>query len=170
MTDSRFDIRICTPADLGDLIRLQDEAFGLLADKSLLRFNPADTLKECLMPPHTCIAAFSGNRMAAFAILLVPDGAEDLSRDLDFAAGTKSANLKLVIVGGEFRGCGLQTALMTRLEAVAASRGFGLLCCTCSPKNTYSLRNIEGLGYLYAKTLTKYGNLERNLYYKILSH
>jgi len=170
MTDSRFDFRTCTPADLGDLLRLQDEAFELIDDKNMLRYNSADMLRTCLCPPHVCLAAFAADRMAAFAILFVPDKAEDLAHDLDITNNLKAANLKLVIVGNAFRGMGLQTELMKKLEATASALGFGLLCCTCSPKNTHSLRNIEGLGYLYAKTITKYGGLERNLYYKIIDY
>ena len=125
------------------------------------------------MPPHVTLGAWYDNTLVAFSILYVPcDNEENLSMSLENVdiKGLKTANNKLCIVRKMFRGNSLQFELGRRLESYAHEMGIKLICATVSPKNQYSINNINGilrLGYTYNRTfLSKYG--ERNLYYKFL--
>lgn len=164
-----FDIRPCGPDRLNALLDIQEEAFAALPDPSLLRRNTPEMFRACLLPPHVTLGAWHGDTLAASSILYFPEAAEDLSLSLisPVPAGTKAANYKLCIVRPAFRGNGLQCRLGLALEQCARQAGVGLLCATVSPKNKHSADNFRRMGYIYDRTLTKYG-LERALYYKFL--
>lgn len=164
-----FELKPCGPADLPELLYIQDTAFAALDDPSLLRRNTPEMLDACLTPPHVTLGAWYEGTLAAFSILYVPEADEDLSRSLiglDLA-GRRTANYKLCIVRPEFRGCGLQYHLGMALIAQAQAEGIEVLCATVSPKNRHSMDNIQRMGYTYNRTLMKYG-WERDLYVQIL--
>lgn len=166
MTDNLL-IRKCNSTDLEALLRLQETVYSALPDKSQLRLNTKDMLASCLQSPHTCLGAFNGKELVAIAILYVPtDEAEDIAHCINITQ--RAANLKLVLVDPRFRGLGLQQKLMNMLEREAAGQHFEVLCCTCSPDNEYSIRNVVSCGYRFAATQEKYGGLKRNIYYKHL--
>lgn len=166
-----FSIRPCSPGDLEEILRIQDETFETLPDPDFLRKNTPEMLLECLGPPHYTLGAWHGGGLAAFAILYDPrsNGGEDLSLYLSGAGskGVRPANFKLCIVRPAYRGNSLQFRLGALLERYAAEAGVGLMCATVHPRNIYSVRNLLRLGYVYDRALEKYG-LERNLYYRFI--
>lgn len=164
-----FEIGPCGPEALGALLALQEAAFAGMEDPSLLRRNTPEMLASCLRPPHVTLGAWRGEALAGFAVLYRPGAEEDLSRSLSVPppAGTRAANYKLCIVRPDARGHGLQCRLGLALEKCAQRAGIGLLCATVSPRNRHSADNLRRMGYVYDRTLTKYG-LERELYKKYL--
>lgn len=165
-----FEMKKCIPSDLDSILEIQDETFASLEDKDLLRKNTDEMLLECLKHPHVTLGAWHGGRLAAFSVLYFPGNSpENLAASLTSVDGKNlfSANYKLCIVRPDYRGNSLQYILAKKLEDYAVQRGAKIICSTVSPKNPYSMRNVEKLGYIYDHTLTKYG-LERNLYYKYL--
>jgi GNAT superfamily N-acetyltransferase len=127
-------------------------------------------LTECLNAPHYTVGAWYEGELAGFSVLYYPhDKAEDLSLYLEGVEinGLKAANNKLCIVRKEYRGNELQYRLGMLLEKHARETGTELLCVTVSPKNTPSINNVLRMGFVYNRTLEKYG-FERNLYYKYL--
>lgn len=167
---SDFVVRPCTQRDLEDILRIQYEALSDLPSPDILRENTPGMLEECLNYPHFTIGAWYEEKLVAFSVLYYPhDDNENLSillKDVD-VSGLESANNKLCIVSKEFRGNSLQYHLGLIIEQHAISKGTNLLCATVSPHNPYSINNIVRLGYIYNRTLIKYG-FERNLYYKLI--
>jgi len=167
---SDFVIKPCTPKCLDDIIRIQSETLSELPSSDILRENTPEMLEECLNPPHFTIGAWYEGKLAAINILFYPhDDKENLSLSLEGLdiSGLVTANNKLCIVRKEYRGNGLQYNLGLIIERHAISKGTNLICATVSPYNQYSINNILRLGYVYNKTLIKYG-FERNLYYKFI--
>lgn len=165
-----FKFKICTPSQLDDIIEIQDEVSSELGKSDILRINTTDMLMDCLNPPHITVGAWYGDTLAGFAVLYCPQSAEEeLAPNLDNIdlSNVNAANYKLCIVRSEYRGNSLQYYLELELERFAKDKGINMLCATVSPKNKYSLDNVSKLGYIYNKTLTKYG-FERNLYYKFI--
>lgn len=165
-----FSYRQCNETDLQSILRLQEETFSLIDDPSLLRRNSPEMLRERLFEPHCTLGAFVEGELAGFAMLCFEGNTEEnLSRGLvseDMLS--RCANLKLVIVSPGYRGLSLQRILLTQLEDTARERGALQLCLTVSPKNIYSLRNVEALGYERVRAESKYGGHERILYRKLL--
>lgn len=171
LAENEFEFIRCGEESLEEICAIQEETFRTLDNPELLRRNTKETLLACLREPHTTLGAYYDGRMAAFAVLYVAnDSAENLGRDIGVTEEElpKVANVKLVIVRGEFRGNGLQRRLIQRLEELARNQGIQTLCATVSPENDYSIRNFEALGYRFYACKTKYGNLKRNLYAKTL--
>ncbi len=166
-----FVIRPCTDADLNDILDLQEATVSTLPSQELLRKNTPEMLRLCLHAPHLTMGAWHQGTLAAISVLYVPDdGEENLMKSLRGVdtAGKKSVNYKLCIVAEAYRGNHLQYELATYLLDYAVQQGAHLVCATASPKNVHSIRNMESLGFLYNRTLEKYG-YERNLYYRFLS-
>lgn len=168
-----FLIKSCDASCLPQILQIEQDVLKELEDLNepdLLRKNTEEMLLECLSPPHITIGAWYDGVLAAFSILYVPTAEpENLSLSLENVNvdGLKTANYKLCIVRKEFRGNSLQYELGVRLEKYAVEAGIGLICLTASPKNKYSVHNVERLGYRYNRTLMKYG-FERDLFYKFL--
>lgn len=165
-----FDIRQCNIDDLKAVLDLQEEAFEYLPSEEYLRKNTPSMLRECLESPNYTLGAWYDDRLVAISVLYVPyDEEEDLShylQNVDINDIT-SANYKLCIVSPVARGNSLQFKLGEMLLQVAKNNGVNLICATASPKNVYSIRNMEKLGFVYNRTLEKYGMI-RNLYYSFI--
>lgn len=166
---SKFLIKPCTEEDLSKILDIQEQTFKQLGETDILRRNTPEMLQECLKFPHVTLGAWHNGDLAAFSVLYFPEEEENLAKLLDNedTLNLVSANYKLCIVKSEYRGNSLQYLLGTELIKIARERNVKLLCCTASPHNPYSIKNIEKMGFKYNKTLQKYG-FERNLYYCIL--
>lgn len=168
---NEFDISICTSKHFNDIIQIQDEAFKKLLSTDILRKNTNKMLMDCLKPPHITLGAWYNGELAAFSILYYPrsNDPDNLSLSLENidTKEVKSANNKLCIVRPKYRGNSLQYELGKLIEHSAGKSGVKLMCVTVHPDNLHSIDNILKLGYIYNRTLTKYG-YKRNLYYKFI--
>lgn len=111
------------------------------------------------------------SRLAAIGVLYVPDAKNHFGPLLDFSEKElpRIANMKLVIVLPEYRGNGLQRALMNAVITFAQKRNFRGLYSTAHPENIYSIHNLIETGFVFQKHITAYEEaLSRNLYYREL--
>ena len=67
-----FVFRQCTADDLESILKLQDEVYGALEDKDLLRKNTVEMLAFCLEEPNYTVGAYYKGRLAAISVLYVP--------------------------------------------------------------------------------------------------
>lgn len=169
LSKDAFEFKKCTLEDLDEIWLIQEEAFKVMADSSLLRRNSRETLADCLNEPHYTLGAFYKGEMAGFAVLFDPKlTSENIALSAAFSEdiAKKSVNFKLVIVRPSYRGNGLQTEFIERLEALAKEKGFDKIFATVSPNNEYSKNNFIKNGYVFHSQKEKYGGLLRNIYYK----
>lgn len=166
-----FVFEECSDKHLHKILKLQEETLNNLPSNDILRENSIEMLGECLKPPHVTLGAWHNNELIAFSILYYPyNDEENLAinlKDVDIS-DYNIANNKLCIVKNEFRGNSLQYELGIRIEKIAILKGTKLMCVTVSPRNTYSIRNIIRLGFIYNRNLIKYDGKERQLYYKFI--
>lgn len=167
---NEFKIHLCTSNHFNDIIQLQNEAFStLLSD--ILRRNTNEMLRDCLKAPHITLGAWYNGELAAFSILYYPkdNESDNLSLYLENVNinGVKSANNKLCIVNSKYRGNSLQYELGKLIEDIAIKSNIKLMCVTAHPENLHSINNLLKLGFIYNRTLIKYG-FQRNLYYKFI--
>ncbi len=78
----------------------------------------------------------------------------------------KVAHMESVAILPEYRGNGLQYALMQAAEKELRQRGYGYLMCTIHPENVYSKENAIRQGYEVVMTKEKYGGLVRDILLK----
>ena len=165
-------LRLCSTEDIHVILELQESVFADLGDQSdLLRRNTEETFERCMKEPNFTIGVFDGEDLAALCIMEDARGrADDLGISIknEQAKQSKYADFKLVMVKKEYRGQGLQKALMGILEKNARKRGYQYLLTSVSPYNQYSRENIRSMGYTYDTSKTLYGGLEREIYVKCI--
>lgn len=158
---------VCTADDVGEILKLQAEVIEGLEKKELLRRNTREMFEHCVQRPNLTIGLFHQDKLIAVGIMVYEkDNSEDLSADLEKFEVGKAANFKLVLVKKEYRGLGLQRALMQLIERYAYAQGYTHLCATVSKENQYSLKNIVSEGYQYDHSAVKYGGMNREVYVK----
>lgn len=158
----------CTLEDIAMMIKLQDEFFETADNPDLLRKNDKEMFLECMREPHMILGYKDEGELQAFAILYIPEKIEEnlaLSLENIQVDELKTANYKYVLVGQKVRGKGLQRLFGELFIKYAKENGIDMLCCTVSPDNIYSIKNMEAIGFKYNRTLSKYG-LVRNLYFR----
>lgn len=135
--------------------------------------------KSCLAPPSDndfqprsgVPGTTPASWLAAFLMVRFPGNAAD---NLGVYAGLMGAQLdrvahmESVTVRDTFRGYGLQKALVDRGENLARQLGYAYSMCTISPKNPWSLANMEAAGYAIVATVPKYGGRMRHILFKCL--
>lgn len=171
MEKDMFCFRKCDITHLDEILKIQEETIAALPQPHLLNRNTPALFHSALTPPNVTVGAFCGETLAGFAAMVYPKTPEDdLSHTLETVdvSGKKVANYKVTIVRAAYRGHHLQQRMEQRLEQYAKEQGVNVLCVTVSPDNLPSKRNIEKCGYIYDHTQIKYGNLLRDIYYKIL--
>lgn len=164
-----FEFKKCCLENLDEICQIQEEAFEALDDASLLRKNSRDSLQSCLDEPHYTLGAFYKGVLAGFAVLFDPKLTnENIALDAGFSEdiAKNTVNFKLVIVRPLYRGNGLQTEFIERLENLAKEKGFQKIFATVSPNNEYSKNNFLKNGYIFHSQKVKYNGLIRNIYYK----
>lgn len=163
---NEYTLRRCTVQDVDQIYELQTIIINGLDNKEILRQNAKDMFEHCVQEPNLTIGVYNKEELIAVSIFVVEHGVEDLSLDLVCHEVSVSANYKLIMVKKEYRGNGFQKALMWVMEKYAYNNGFTHLCTTVSEKNTYSLHNIEEIGYEYDHDAIKYGGLPRCVFVK----
>ena len=164
---SNYILRRCVEGDVKTICELQRNVIESLEDKELLRENTREMFEHCIKDPNLSIGVFRGDELVAVAILVdEKNNKEDLSLNLVKYHVNNAANLKLVMIKKEYRGNGLQSALMWIIEKIAFNRGYTHLCTTVSPKNVHSTNNIKSAGYKYDHSAIKYEYLARDIYVK----
>lgn len=166
---TKISYKQLTPDYIPELLEIQEETFAHATGSSdFLRRNTTETLSVCFPAPSLVLGAYYEGRMIAFGILhAAGTTSENLAKDIDEVEDvTENANVKLIIVRPDYRGNGLQRALIIKLGEHAKECGFKWLSSTVSPENPWSKNNLEACGFILNKVLKKYGGLERYLFVK----
>lgn len=148
------------------LLEVQEETFEYAkGDTDFLRRNTTETFSLCFSGNSVVLGAYLNGEMIAFGILhCAEDTKENLALDIDEVENVlENANVKLIIVRPQFRGNGLQVALIERLGEFAKNSGYKWLSATVAPSNTWSKNNFEKCGFKIVKILQKYGGMQRVL-------
>lgn len=161
-------MRPCDKRDLDALVKLHDDIWEALPDKTWLRRNNRETLQHALVNGIS-IGVFSLGEMVAIGMLIEPDPPEtDLRQNLKVHKVDKAINLKLILVHEDFRGRGFQRSIIKMLESLAVERGYTHFLTSVSPDNTFSWSNMLAVGFEFDHQENLYGGLVENIYVKTL--
>lgn len=157
--------------DTEEIYRIMIQAGALIEDKGWYCTDTKDYVKEHVENEARgfVLKAVEDRRIAAFFLIHYPGHeADSLGHymNLNESELLKVAYMDSLAVSPDFRGRGLQYALMAQGEQILAGTPFCHLMGTVHPDNIYSLNNFLKLGYKIVTTTYKYGSLPRNIMYK----
>ncbi|MBE6823195.1 MAG: GNAT family N-acetyltransferase [Ruminococcaceae bacterium] len=163
--NSDWCFRMCTQADLDAVMRLQEIVCAALEDPDLFVATDREENRTYLAAPNFILGCFDGDVLAAYCSFVVPGNTpENYAQDLGWPPEKVCAAAKLdtIVVHPAYRGNGLQRELIDRALALAAhTPGVSTVLTTVSPKNQYSLHNVQAAGFSVLMRKLKYGGKER---------
>lgn len=120
-----------------------------------------------IVPGTDAETSVSGGRLVGYGVLLslLADG-EDAGVRIGLGGNEGLAKIAGTGVDPDFRGRGLQRALVRRRIERAGNLGFRHVFSTASPANTVSWRNLMAEGFAIVDVVLAYGSLERYLLHR----
>ncbi len=163
----RLAAGFCGPEDIHALLSLQTIIEQHLPDPAIFVSTEQEEWRVRLKNP--CILGLWDNQfLAAYGMFLLCGKAkENYAWHIGIPDSQVSlwANMDTIAVHPDYRGNGLETALLGRMEALCPKEIQGF-CCTVSPDNPYSLQSVKRAGYIPVKRTRMYGDHDRYIFKK----
>lgn len=160
--ETKFDMSLAKSHDARDIHNLMVKVYEDMSDKTRFFCDNLEYVEEHIEKSGFAVKAECEGKLVASLIVRFPHNAEDnLGRDAGIEKLDKVAHIESVVVDSEYRGYGLQQALMQYAEEEIDNRGYTYLMATVSPDNKHGLANFEKAGYKVVKLTEKYGGLKR---------
>lgn len=160
-----LSIKKISPHELCEMLELQKRVTDSIEDKTTYFPLTEDELTEGF-EKDLVIGAYSDDRLVAFALVILNrEGGlwKYLSEEYEYS---ELMTFDAVVVDNEYRGLGLQRALIGVAAEQAKLREVKILAATVSAKNLPSLRNFESTGFICLRKIKAYGGLDRMLMIK----
>lgn len=156
-------IRKGSVQDTEALICFLEDIRNGMKNKEWFYLDPADNVREYMSNGTMQLwLAMDGTRIAAIFDTLTPGlAAYNYGHDLGFSEEElmRVVHLDTAAVHPDYRGLGLQRALIQNAQRELSGSGEKILLCTVHPENRYSLENVQKQGYIIQKKLEKYGSV-----------
>ncbi len=163
--------------DKDDILALQQRVVSSMEEPQWFFPSSEAEIQAALDNPrdYACVQVCDGNRIAAFACaILNPNTRQDINADLK-AQGLPYADagqciLDTVFVDPDYRGFGLQDALIRILCSWAATVGKRNIAATIHPENRFSAGNFQKNGFqkITPEPIAKYDG-QRHIFVRDLS-
>lgn len=145
---------------LSACMKLQRDVLGGIAEndeKNLFEALTEEEMRSALKR-NACVGLYDGDRLAAqINLLLFPETSENLALDLEpDLCPSNAAVLDYVVVDEEYRGFGIQKALLFTAECIAQLNNSPGIIAVASPLNLQSIKNFLSQGYSIIATRRKY--------------
>ena len=162
--DCTAQVRKAVPAERDALLAMQDKVLKALPDPDYYIPNQPDELADNIAN-HLVIGVWTGDTPIAMGIVRY-DGSNghNYASYLDVPASDLPlwANADTTIVDPEWRGNQLQKKLLDTMILWRRPEMVGM-GCTVSPKNSFSLHNVEAAGFSVHTRREMYGGHDRYL-------
>lgn len=146
-----FNIRSLEGAYIPDLISLQRQVSAALPDPEVFMLHDEAYFSGIFDLPSAAIGAFCRNRLIAYCFIIIPGSSQaNLGRDINLPLRELSsvAHIQAAAVHPDYRGHGLQKMMLEEQLKNIEEQGYRHACCTVSPKNPVSLKNVLSCGLL----------------------
>lgn len=169
---AKITIRLCTEKDVKDIYAIQNKVIDYFKEVEkgyFLPFKESSYLRIVNNPikDGEIYGAFYEDKMIGWIFLSVSNRMEEIKSYIPDIKGT-CADIDGVIVLPEYRGNNLQKILVTYLEEQATKKGISNIVAEVTFGNTYSLNNLEELGYKIKTWYQKDENIKRHILLKKL--
>jgi ribosomal protein S18 acetylase RimI-like enzyme len=165
----QLELRLAERTDAAAIHQVMKTAGAAIPDDEWYFVDNLNFVEEHIQQMGFTVVAILGSDVVGFQIVRLP-GAEDdnLGREIGLSGEEllKVAHIESAAVLPTHRGEGIQKRMVTWAEELLGRMGYAWYMCTVYPKNIYSLRNLDALGYRIVATRTKYGGFERHILLK----
>lgn len=151
-------LRLLTKADREAVDALQNEVCTNIPDRSIF-VSLSDEEMENALSKHLSFGLFEKETLASFCLLVLnPEGAADLSRDLEEYRETENnAVIDCMFTSPAYRGYEMQKFFITASIFAATRNKKERIFATVSPQNYFSANNFLKSGFQVVATQEKYG-------------
>lgn len=163
-----MNMRMCTLEDVNKIHNLMTYIDDIIKDDAIFDLDDLDFVRRHIKETGFTVGVFDGDKLVAFLIVRIPKEAEDnLAFDLEIEEIDKVVHMESLGVHPNYRGRALQRKMIKFAEKKLDKDNYKYLTCTVSPKNIYSLRNFQSLGYEIELKAKKYDGYQRYILKKI---
>lgn len=148
--ETDYEMRFLDENAARDVFFLQESIIRSLRESEIFKGHDGDYLEELFLLERSAIGVLTNEGLIAYNLIHIPSDDEDnLGMDLKFSKQElkRVIHLQASAVHPAYRGNALQTRMIKTHLAVIRSLGFEHVCCTVSPKNPVSLRNVLAAGF-----------------------
>ncbi|MCJ7445556.1 MAG: GNAT family N-acetyltransferase [Methanotrichaceae archaeon] len=164
-----YEMRFLDISFLEEIISLQNTICQNLSNWEIYRPSSADFIRSLSEQEHSIIGVLTYKDLVAYSMIYLPgSGMENLGRDIGLLENEleKVAHLQTIAVHPSYRGNSLQTKLAQHHLNIIKDMGYEHVCCTVSPMNPISLKNIMSLGFIIRALKVKFGGYMRCIMHK----
>jgi GNAT superfamily N-acetyltransferase len=145
-----YEMRFLDEDAARDVFLLQEAIIRRLPEPEIFKGHDEDCLQELLLQERSAIGVLTDDVLIAYNLIHDPfDNEDNLGTDLKFSESDlkRVIHLQASAVHPAYRGNALQTRMIQTHLAVIRGLGLEHVCCTVSPKNPVSLRNVLAEGF-----------------------
>lgn len=169
---AEFKMLFLDKSSLQDLQRLQQTIAFSLSSPEIFWLHDQAYFSSLLDMDRSIIGVESQGELVGYSMIYLPgEDKENLGIDINLprAELLKVAHLQATAVHPSCRGCGLQRQMIGAHLEVLKEMGHKHICCTVSPKNPVSLRNIMANGFAIRGLKLKYAGWCRYIMHRNLA-
>lgn len=163
-------IKLATKENVDEIYSLMQEVYNKLEDKTLYVCDDLEYVKNHIQDKgFTVIACNDKSKIIGSFIFRFPmDSKDNLGRDIGLEKEKlgQVVHMESVVVLSQYRGNGLQQAMLKYGEELIDKAKYKYFMATVSPNNPGSYKSLEKCGYKMILAKEKYNGLERRIYLK----
>ena len=167
---NNIEIKLASIEHAAQIYGVMKQVYEQLEDKTLYVCDSFEYVKAHITEEGFIVIACSEEeKIVGSFIVRYPGLNEDnLGRDIGLKEEQllQVVHMESVVVLPEYRGRGLQLAMLNFAEEQIDKEKYNYLMATVSPDNPWSYRSFEQKGYELKLTKNKYEGLERRIYLK----
>lgn len=167
--DVYYEIRFLDETYLNEIIYLQETIIHNLPDKEIFRQHSINYIRDHFNKENSVIGIVTEDGLIAYNILYFPgiDG-DNFGADIKLSKEelNKVAHIETVAVHPDYRGNSLQKRMEEIHLKVIKELGYIHVCCTVSPKNLPSIRNLFSNGLIIKGIKIKFGDRLRYIMHR----
>ena len=170
MKRNEISFDLAAKKDVPEIYALMKTVYEGLDDRSLYVCDDIEYVKKHINSKGFIVKSCNDDgKIVGSFIFRYPGMQEDnLGRDIGLAEGElpKVVHMDSAVVLPEYRGHGLQSAMLSYAEKLIDKKQYSYFMATVSPNNPASYKSLEKNGYHLVLTKEKYGGLIRRIYLK----
>lgn len=168
----KLEIRLCDSLDVDSIYNVQNRVIDYFKEEEkgyFLPFKKESYLRIVNDPINDgeIYGAFLDDKMIAWIFLAVSNRMKEIKSLIPELDGS-CADIDGVIVLPEYRGNGLQKILVSYLETKALEKNIDNVIAEVTFGNSYSLQNLQDMGYKVETWYQKDENIKRHILVKRL--
>jgi ribosomal protein S18 acetylase RimI-like enzyme len=171
--ETDYEMRFLDENAARDVFFLQESIIRSLRESEIFKGHDGGYLEELFLLERSAIGVLTNEGLIAYNLIHIPsDDLDNLGTDLKFSKQElkRVIHLQASAVHPAYRGNALQTRMIKTHLAVIRSLGFEHVCCTVSPKNPASLRNVLAAGFQIRALKPKFHGWWRFIMHKNILH